>query len=119
MAHGIWKDEQRGPGPWPQGRRRPLAIVAAVIAFVVADLALHRIHSNVVLGGIVVLISLTGFYTAARLDRTRLEQQRYTRGPGWLIGLTISRLPLGIARIVWLALSTGILALGVVAIVQG
>jgi hypothetical protein len=118
MAQNIWKDQQRSPGPWPQGRR-PLAIVAAVVVVVVCDLAINSVHSNVVLGGFVVLISLSGFYTTARLDRKRLEQQRYTRGPGWLIGLTISRLPLGIARVVWLALSTGILALGVIAIVQG
>lgn len=119
MAQGPWRDEQRWPGPWPQGRRGPIAIVVAVVVLIIVNATLNRVHSNVVLGGIVVLISLTGFYTTARLDRARLAQQRYTRGPGWFIGLTVSKLPLGAARVVWLILSTGILALGVVAIVQG
>lgn len=96
-----------------------MAIIVAVVVLIIVNAALNRVHSNVVLGGIVVLISLTGFYTAARLDRTRLAQERYTRGPGWFIGLAISKLPLGVARVVWLILSTAILALGVVAIVQG
>ena len=119
VARGLWRDEQRRPGPLPQGRRGPIALVAAIIVWIVVNAALNHVHSNVVLGGIVVLISLTGFYTAVRLDRTRLAKQRYTRGPGWFIGLTISKLPLGAARLAWLLLSTGILALGVVAIVQG
>lgn len=119
MANGLWKDQQSRPGPWPQGRRRPLAILAAVVAGVIVDVALHHVHSNTVLGGIVVLIALGGFYSAARLNPARLEQQRYTRGPGWFIGLAISKLPLPLARMAWIALSTGILVLGVVAIVGG
>jgi hypothetical protein len=30
----LWRDEKRSPGPWPQGKRAPLAIVAVVVALV-------------------------------------------------------------------------------------
>lgn len=117
VSGGVWKDERSRPGPWPQGRRRPLAIVAAIIAVVVVRIAFAHLHSHIVLGAIVVLISLTGFYTTVRLNRQRLEQQRYTRGPGWFIGLTISKLPLTVARVAWLLLSLAILALGIFGII--
>jgi hypothetical protein len=113
MTTGPWKDEQRRPGPWPQGRRAPLAIAAAVVAAILVRVTLGHVHSRALLGGLVIVIALGGFYTALTLNQTRLEKQRYTRGPGWLIGVTISKLPLGVARMVWLAISLGILALGI------
>jgi hypothetical protein len=84
-----------------------------VVAAIAAKLALGHLHSRALLGGLVILISLCGFYTTLRLNQTRLDRQRYTRGPGWILGLTISKLPLGAARLVWLVISLGILALGI------
>ncbi len=112
MSGGIWRDERARPGPWPQGRRRPVAILAVVVVGILVRIALGHVHSHIVLGAVVIAISLTGFYTTLRLNSRRLEEQRYTRGPGWLIGLTISKLPLSAARLVWLLLSLAILALG-------
>jgi hypothetical protein len=115
MSRRLIDDEQTRPGPLPQ-TRRPLALVGLLVLALIAGAAIDHVHSQVVLGSIVILISFTGFYTAARLTPARLQQQRYTRGPGWYLGVLIAKLPLFAARAVWLLISLGILALGVVSI---
>ena len=32
MNGNLWRDEKTRPGPWPQGKRAPLAIMAVVVA---------------------------------------------------------------------------------------
>jgi hypothetical protein len=50
----LWRDEKRSPGPWPQGKRAPLAIVAVVVALVAFD----QLHNRTVIGVFVVCIGL-------------------------------------------------------------
>jgi hypothetical protein len=90
-----------------------LAIFVVVVVGLAVRIALRHAHSHVLLGVLVILFACCGFYTTLRLDQNRLEKQRYTRGPGWILGVTISKLPLGAARLVWLAISIAILALGI------
>jgi hypothetical protein len=118
MAGEVWRDERKRPGPWPQGRRAPLAVVAAIAVGVLVSGGLGRVHSHVVLGVLVIVISLSGFYTTARLTPERLVAERYTRGPGWFLGVGIAKLPLPVARAVWLLLSLSICALGVLELVS-
>jgi hypothetical protein len=106
---GLWRDEKRSPGPWPQGRRAPLAIVAVVVALVAFD----QLHNRTVIGVFVVCIGLGAFYCAVRLDPGRHREERYTRGPGWWLGVAMSKLSLGVTRVVWVLMGIGICALGV------
>ena len=116
---GLWKDEKTRPGPWPQGKRAPLAIITVIVVVILMRVLLPQLRGTPVLGIFIVVIALGGFYTAARLDPERLQQQRYSRGPGWILGLAVSKMPLGVARSVWVLMSCAILALGVLALVGG
>jgi hypothetical protein len=107
----FWQDEKRSPGPLPQGNRVALAVRLVVAAALV--LAISQIHSHVALGLFVVLIGLSGLYTVARLNRRRLDDMRYTRGPGWLIGLLVSKTSVPVARAIWTLMSLAICALGI------
>jgi hypothetical protein len=111
----FWSDQKRSPGPLPQGNR--LALALRVVAAVIAVLLIDQIHNHVVIGAFVLLIGLSGFYTVARLNQGRLNAMRYTRGPGWMIGLLVSKTSLPVARAIWLAMSLGICALGILSIV--
>lgn len=115
---GIWKDERRSPGPWPQGRRKPLAIVAAIVAALLARVLVRRVFDQTALGVLVILIGLTSFWVAARLDRGRLDRERYGRGPGWWISLLISKTSVPVARGIYVAMGLGICALGVAELVR-
>jgi hypothetical protein len=105
----LWRDEKRSPGPWPQGKRAPLAIIATVLAV----LAVRQLHDRTVLGVLVIVIGLGGFYAAARLNPERHANERYTRGTGWWLGVLMSKLPLSITRVLWVLMGLGICALGV------
>jgi hypothetical protein len=117
MSSGPWHDERRRPGFLPDGRRRWMALAAVIVVGIAARAAVPHLGPSL-LGALVVGIGLTGVWLAARLDKRRLNDQRYTRGPGWFIGLAISKLPLPVARAAWLALGLAIIALGVAEIVS-
>jgi uncharacterized membrane protein YfcA len=108
----LWRDEKRSPGPWPQGRRAPLAIIAVVVALVAFD----QLHNRTVLGVFVVCIGLGAFYCAVRLNPERHREERYTRRSGWWLGVVMSKLPLGVTRVVWFLMGIGICALGILAL---
>ena len=74
----LWRDEKRSPGPWPQGKRAPLAIVAVVVALV----AFGHLHNRTVLGVFVVCIGLGAFYCAVRLDPNATVRNATRGGPG-------------------------------------
>jgi hypothetical protein len=110
----FWQDQRRSPGPLPQGR--PLALALRTAAAVVLVLAIDRVHDHVVLGSLVLLIGLGGVYTVARLNQQRLDDMRFTRGPGWFIGLLVSKTSVPVARAIWMVMSLAICALGIVSI---
>jgi hypothetical protein len=105
----MWQDEKRSPGPFPQSRYAPLVILLAVVAT-----ALVRPLRGVPLAIIVIAIGLGSFYAAARMDRTRLENERYARGPGWWMGFLLSKTSVGVARVFYVLLGIGICTLGIV-----
>lgn len=76
-------------------------------------------HNPTLLGALGIAISLGGFYATLRLNQTRLEQLQHNPRPGWYAGLIMSRLPLGVARVILLAISRGILAAAIVEISGG
>jgi hypothetical protein len=105
----MWRDEKRRPGPFPQSRYAPLLILLAFVA-----VALVRPLRGAPLAILVIIIGLGSFYAAARMDRARLEDERYARGPGWWLGLLISKTSVGFARAFYVLLGVGICALGAV-----
>jgi uncharacterized membrane protein YfcA len=109
MNGGLWRDEKRRPGPWPQGKRAPLAVIAVVVAL----LAFSQLHNKTVLAIFVTGIGLCAFYCAARLNPERHREERYTRGSGWWLGVIMSKLPIGVTRVIWVLMGIGICTLGV------
>lgn len=77
-----------------------------------------RLHNHIVLGVFVVLIGLSGIYTIVTLDRRRLDDFRYMRGPGFMIGLLVSKTSVQVARCIWSLMCLAICALGVANIVR-
>ena len=114
---GLWKDERRSPGYWPQGRRKPIAIVALAIVALGARFVIG-VLTTTELGAFVVLIGLSSFWVAIKMDQKRLEDERYSRGPGWMIGWLISKTSVPFARGFYIVLGIGICALGAFAIVR-
>ncbi len=115
---GLWKDEKRSPGYLPQGRRAPLALLAVVVVVgVLARLLVHNVGLTV-LSVFVILIGLSAFWAALRMNEQRLEDERYTRGPGWLIGLLISKTNVPVARGIYVLMGVGICALGFAGLVR-
>jgi hypothetical protein len=110
---GIWKDERRSPGYLPQGRRRPLAIVALGVVYLLARLLTKDVLNRTELSIFVILIGLSAFWVAARMNEQRLEEERYMRGPGWMIGWLISKTSVPVARAIHIAMGIGICALGI------
>jgi hypothetical protein len=98
-----------------QGRR--LALALRIVGAAVLLLVIGRVHNHVVLGSFVLLIGLGGIYTVARLNEQRLDDMRYTLGPGWFIGLLVSKTSVPVARAIWTLMSLAICALGIVSIV--
>jgi hypothetical protein len=74
--------------------------------------AQHHIPKTA-LGIFVILVGLSGFYVAAKMDHKRLADERYMRGPGWWLGWLISKTSVGFARCFHIVLGIGICALGV------
>lgn len=87
MNGGLWRDEKRTPGPWPQGKRAPLAIILVVVAL----LAFSQFHNKTALAIFVIGIGFCAFYCAARPDPERHREERYTRGSGWWLGVIMSK----------------------------
>ncbi|MGA7704501.1 MAG: hypothetical protein WB998_06350 [Solirubrobacteraceae bacterium] len=114
MSGNLWKDEKRSPGPWPQGNRAPLAMIAVVLALA----ALSQLHNKTVLAVFVIVIGLGAFYCAVRLNPERHREERYTRGSGWWVGLIMSKLPMGATRVIWVLMGIGICTLGVLALLS-
>ena len=112
MNGGLWRDEKRSPGPWPQGKRAPLAIIAVIVGLV----ALSQLHNKTVLAIFVIVIGLGAFYCAVRLNPERHREERYTRGSGWWLGVIMSKLPIGVTRMIWVLMGIGICILGVLAL---
>jgi hypothetical protein len=108
----VWQDEKRSPGPWPQTRWAPIIVVLALGAAA----AVGEIHSHVALGIFVLLIGLGAFWAAARMDQHRLQNERYTRGPGWWLGWLISKTNIPIARGIYILMGIGICTLGILSI---
>jgi hypothetical protein len=113
-GRGIWKDEKRSPGYLPQGRRRPLAILALFAFWVLWRVFAQHHIPKTALGIFVILIGLGSFYGAAKMNQKRLGEERYTRGPGWWLGWLISKTSVGFARAFYIVLGIGICALGIV-----
>jgi hypothetical protein len=65
-----------------------------------------------VLAIFVIGIGLCAFYCAARLNPKRHRGERYTRGSGWWLGVIMSRLPMGVTRMIWVLMGIGICTLG-------
>jgi hypothetical protein len=61
--------------------------------------------------------AVTNASSPVRLNQQRVDEQRYLRGPGWWIGVLISKTSVPVARAVWGAMSVGICALGIASIV--
>ena len=61
----------------------------------------------------VIGIGLCAFYCAARLNPERHREERYTRGSGWWLGVIMSKLPIGVTRVIWVLMGIGICTLGV------
>ena len=110
---GVWKDQRRSPGYLPQGRRAPFALLA-LVAFTIAWRVFVRHHiPAAVLSPLVILIGLSSFWVAARMNEQRLRAERYTRGPGWWLGWLISRTSVGFARAFHIVLGILICLLGI------
>ncbi len=110
---GIWKDERRSPGYLPQGRRRPLAIITLVVVYFLARVLTKDVLNRTELSIFVILIGLSAFWVAARMNEQRLEEERYMRGPGWMIGWLISKTSVPVARAIHIVMGIGICALGI------
>jgi uncharacterized membrane protein YhaH (DUF805 family) len=104
----MWQDEKRRPGPLPQTRWLPLVLVLLVVV----GLAVKQVH-GVLLAIFVILIGLGSFYAAAQMNIHRLEDERYSRGPGWWLGVLLSKTSVGFARSFYVVLGIGICALGI------
>jgi hypothetical protein len=115
---GPWKDERRSPGYLPQGRRRPLAVLTLIVFLVAWRLFIRHHIPTDVLAAFVILIGLSGFWIAARMNEQRLHEERYTRGPGWWVGWLISKTSVGFARGFHIVLGTLICLLGVAVLVK-
>jgi hypothetical protein len=109
MNGDLWRDEKRSPGPWPQGKRAPLAVIAVVVAL----LAFSQLHNKTILAVSVIVIGVGAFYCAVRLNPERHREERYTRGSGWWLGVIMSKLPIGVTRVIWVLMGIGICTLGV------
>lgn len=116
--HGLWKDERRRPGYLPQGRRAPLAVIAVVAAGLLARLFMRHVLTRPELSVLVILIGLSAFWVAVRMNRRRLAEERYTRGPGWWIGWLISKTSVPVARAIHIAMGIGICALGILVLIR-
>jgi hypothetical protein len=111
-GRGLWRDEQRRPGFFPQGRRAPIAIISTVGVYFFARWMIRDVFDRRTLGIFVISVGLTAFWNAARMNEQRLAQERYTRGPGFVIGWMISKTSVGFARAFYILLGLGICALG-------
>jgi len=113
QGSGVWKDQRRSPGYLPQGRRAPFALLA-IVAFTIVWRVFVRHHIPVaVLSPLVILIGLSSFWAAARMNEQRLQDERYTRGPGWWLGWLISKTSVGFARGFYVVLGILICLLGI------
>jgi uncharacterized membrane protein YhaH (DUF805 family) len=115
-GHGLWKDERRSPGYLPQGRRKPFAILALIVVGLLARFVIRDLMTRTELALFVILIGLSSFWVAAKMDQRRLEDERYSRGPGWFIGWLISKTSVPFARGFYILLGVAIWLLGVVAL---
>ncbi|MGA9285251.1 MAG: hypothetical protein WBV85_07395 [Solirubrobacteraceae bacterium] len=84
---------------------------------IAAGAAVGEIHNHVALGIFVLLIGLGALWVAARMDQGRLQDERYSRGPGWWLGLLISKTNVPVARGIYILMGLGICALGILSIV--
>jgi hypothetical protein len=84
-ACGKTKNAARARGRKRNGRRFVVAVALAVAA------AVGEIHNHVAIGIFVLLIWLSAFWVAARMNQHRLRNERYSRGPGLWLGLLISK----------------------------
>lgn len=89
-----------------------------MVAVIVALLAFSQLHNKTVLAIFVIVIGLGAFYSAARLNPERHRQERYTRGSGWWLGVLMSKLPIGITRVIWVLMGLGICTLGVLVLLS-
>jgi hypothetical protein len=113
QGSGVWKDQRRSPGYLPQGRRAPFALLV-IVAFAIVWRVFVRHHIPVaVLSPLVILIGLSSFWAAARMNEQRLQDERYTRGPGWWLGWLISKTSVGFARGFYVVLGILICLLGI------
>lgn len=78
-----------------------------------------QLHNKTVLAVIVITIGLGAFYCATRLNPERHREERCTRGSGWWLGVIMSKLPIGVTRVIWVLMGIGIFTLGVLALLSG
>lgn len=85
--------------------------MAVLVVGLLARFVVHAL-TRVELGVFVILIGLSAFWVAARMNPARLEAERYTRGPGWWIGWLISKTSVPVARAIHIVMGVLICALG-------
>jgi hypothetical protein len=118
QGHGLWKDERRSPGYLPQGRLRPLALIAVAVVGLLSRLLVRHVLTRTELCIFVIAIGLSSFWVAARMNKKRLAEERYTRGPGWWLGWLISKTSVPVARTIHIVMGIGICALGLLVLVS-
>jgi hypothetical protein len=70
--------------------------------------------TEMLLALVVIFIGLGSFVVAARMNSSRLAEERNLRGPGAWIGVLLSNTSVGFARAFFIVLGIAICALGVV-----
>ena len=52
------------------------------------------------------------------MNQHQLQDERYSRGPGWWLGLLISKTNVPVARAIYILMGIGICALGILSIID-
>ncbi len=107
------------PGPLPQRLEWRGWKTVAGLAYAALLVAAVLSHNRDALGAAVVLVGVFGGIWALTRDNDELhEGLRYTRGPGWLLGWGMSKIPGSAARLVYTLMCLAIVALGVLELVR-
>lgn len=102
------------PGPLPRQPQWHGWKTVAGLGYAAVLFAAVLSHNRYALGAAVVLIGvLGGAWALTRNDEQLHDGLRDTRGPGWMLGLGMSKIPGAGARIAYTLMCLAIVALGV------